>query len=182
MYSCDKALQNIFMGLTALGLVGGLLGNIVFQGFALFYGIHGVKSGHDSCDSNAAFNWVWFICITSGLSCWATLVQGKTVFDSAGDDGSHFPALIGIIFVWGLCVGFTSMLHFMPECRGDAREAIFVYGVGSLATSAAILFTIGMGSCSDYFSRRLAHKQESPPPVPATMATPADLEDGMSPY
>ena len=112
MHSCYIALQGIFLGLTALGLVGGLLGNIVFQGFALFYGIHGVQSGHDSCDSDAAFNWVWFICITSGLSCWATLVQGKTVFDNASGKDSHLPALIGIIFVWGLCVGFTSNAAF----------------------------------------------------------------------
>ena len=77
------------------------------------------------------------------------------------------------------------MLHFMPECRGDAREAIFVHGVGSLATSGAILLTIGAGSCSDFFGQRLAKKVQRargvpPPPVPAAAA--ADLEGGMSHY
>lgn len=117
----------------------GILAYIALQLCVLVYSIEALVGGSAQCETNDAFNWIKFICVFSAIYCIGLASKGKE--GSVVPDLKDVPMAITVHVAWGFAFGMATMLKFHDECSGDARDALAVYGYGSLATSGTILVT-----------------------------------------
>lgn len=123
-------------------------------------------SGKDGLCTDSSFRWVWFICVTSGMSAFSMLQNSKSANDSIKKP-SEAAVFITILALMTLGFAVGTQLQYLDGCPDgtSAYLTMYIYMWGNYAIAATITLVTLLFGLEAWWEEKTARSQADTTPV-----------------